>query len=97
MRLAERNGKITWRAVLKGLARQGIQSVIIEGGAATAARALKAKAVDKILFFYAPKIIGGDGRAMIDGLGIKSVKKSLTVKRLKTDRAGDDIIVSGYL
>ena len=67
------------------------------GGAATAGRALKAKAVDKILFFYAPKIIGGDGRAMIDGLGIKSVKKSLTVKRLKTDRAGDDIIVSGYL
>jgi diaminohydroxyphosphoribosylaminopyrimidine deaminase/5-amino-6-(5-phosphoribosylamino)uracil reductase len=97
LRLAERNGKIPWRAVLKGLGRQGIQSVMIEGGAATAAGALKDKAVDKVLFFYAPKIIGGDGRVMIDGLGIKSVKKSLTVKRLKTNRAGDDIIVSGYL
>jgi diaminohydroxyphosphoribosylaminopyrimidine deaminase / 5-amino-6-(5-phosphoribosylamino)uracil reductase len=53
--------------------------------------------VDKVLFFYAPKIIGGDGRVMIDGLGIKLVKNSLTVKRLETNRAGDDIIVSGYL
>ena len=97
LRLAERNGKIPWRAVLKGLRRQGIQSVMIEGGAATAARALKAKAVDKILFFYAPKIIGGDGRVMIDGLGIKSVKRSLTVNRLEVTRAGDDIMVSGYL
>jgi diaminohydroxyphosphoribosylaminopyrimidine deaminase/5-amino-6-(5-phosphoribosylamino)uracil reductase len=98
LRLAERrNGKIPWRAMLKGLGRQGIQSVMIEGGAATAASALKDKAVDKVLFFYAPKIIGGDGRVMIDGLGIKLVKNSLTVKRLETNRAGDDIIVSGYL
>lgn len=97
LRLAERNGKIPWRAVLEGLGRQGIQSVMIEGGAATAACALKAKAVDKILFFYAPKIIGGDGRVMIDGLGIKSVQQSLSVKRLEVTRAGGDVVVSGYL
>jgi diaminohydroxyphosphoribosylaminopyrimidine deaminase/5-amino-6-(5-phosphoribosylamino)uracil reductase len=97
LRLPERNGKIVWSAVLKTLGRQGIQSVMIEGGAATAASALKEKSVDKILFFYAPKIIGGDGRVMIDGLGIKSVRHSLSVKRLEVMRAGDDLVASGYL
>jgi diaminohydroxyphosphoribosylaminopyrimidine deaminase/5-amino-6-(5-phosphoribosylamino)uracil reductase len=97
LRLTERNGKIPWSAILKGLARLAIQSVLIEGGAATAASALSGRAVDKILFFYAPKIIGGDGRVMIDGLGTKSVKKSLRVERLEVTQAGGDVVVSGYL
>ncbi|MGH7929370.1 MAG: dihydrofolate reductase family protein, partial [Candidatus Binatia bacterium] len=96
-RLAERNGRIPWSALLRKLASLGIQSVLIEGGAAIAAAALKEKAVDKILFFYAPKIIGGDGRPMIDGLGIKSVKRSLALQHLGVTRSGDDVMISGYL
>jgi diaminohydroxyphosphoribosylaminopyrimidine deaminase/5-amino-6-(5-phosphoribosylamino)uracil reductase len=95
--LAERNRKISWNALLKRLASLGIQSVLIEGGAAIAAAALRENAVDKILFFYAPKIIGGDGRPMIDDLGIRSVKRSLRVERLEVTRSGGDIMVSGYL
>lgn len=53
--------------------------------------------MDKILFFYAPKIIGGDGRVMLDGLGIKSVQHSLKVKRLEFARVGEDVVLSGYL
>jgi len=97
LRLAERGGKIPWGAILKVLARQGIQSLMIEGGAATAAAALKDNAVDKVLFFYAPKIIGGDGRVMIEGLGTQSVKESLPVRRLEFAKSGSDIVVSGYL
>jgi len=97
LRLGERDGKIPWSAILKELARQGIQSVMIEGGAATAAAVLKDYAVDKILFFYAPKIIGGDGRAMIEGLGTRLVRKSLPVRRLDFAKVGEDILVSGYL
>jgi diaminohydroxyphosphoribosylaminopyrimidine deaminase/5-amino-6-(5-phosphoribosylamino)uracil reductase len=70
---------------------------MIEGGAAIAAAALRDNAVDKILFFYAPKIIGGDGRAMVEGLGTRLVKKSLRVRRLQCAKSGDDIVVSGYL
>jgi diaminohydroxyphosphoribosylaminopyrimidine deaminase/5-amino-6-(5-phosphoribosylamino)uracil reductase len=97
LRVAERNGKLPWRAVLKQLARLGVQSLLIEGGAATAASALKENAVDKILFFYAPKIIGGDGRVMIDSLGVKAAGRSLKLKRLEVKRSGGDIVVSGYL
>jgi diaminohydroxyphosphoribosylaminopyrimidine deaminase/5-amino-6-(5-phosphoribosylamino)uracil reductase len=97
LRLPERNGKISWSAILRTLARQGIQSMMIEGGASTAGTALKDQAVDKVMFFYAPKIIGGDGRAMIEGLGVRRVRQSLRVRRLKLSKAGDDIVVSGYL
>jgi diaminohydroxyphosphoribosylaminopyrimidine deaminase/5-amino-6-(5-phosphoribosylamino)uracil reductase len=96
-RLVERNGRIPWSAILKELARRGIQSVMIEGGAATAAAALREKAVDKILFFYAPKLIGGDGRAMIGELGTRAVRQALQVRRLECAKSGDDVIVSGYL
>jgi diaminohydroxyphosphoribosylaminopyrimidine deaminase/5-amino-6-(5-phosphoribosylamino)uracil reductase len=97
LRLAERHGKFPWSAVLRKLASLEIQSVLIEGGAAIAASALREKAVDKVLFFYAPKIIGGDGRAMIESLGIKSAKSALKIARLEVMRSGPDIMVSGYL
>jgi diaminohydroxyphosphoribosylaminopyrimidine deaminase/5-amino-6-(5-phosphoribosylamino)uracil reductase len=97
LRVAARRGKLSWSALLKQLASLGIQSVLIEGGAAIAASALKEKAVDKILFFYAPKLIGGDGRVMIDGLGVREAKSSLKLKHLEIARAGNDLVVSGYL
>jgi diaminohydroxyphosphoribosylaminopyrimidine deaminase/5-amino-6-(5-phosphoribosylamino)uracil reductase len=90
-------GRIPWRPLLKILARLGILSVMIEGGAAIAASAIRAKVVDKVLFFYAPKIIGGDGRVMIDGLGVQRMRAALPVKRLSIKKLGNDFLVSGYL
>ncbi|MDP2652120.1 MAG: bifunctional diaminohydroxyphosphoribosylaminopyrimidine deaminase/5-amino-6-(5-phosphoribosylamino)uracil reductase RibD [bacterium] len=92
-----RSGKIPWMALLRKLADSGIVSVMIEGGATVAASALRAKIVDKVIFFYAPKILGGDGRVMIDGLGIRRVDHSLRVRRLSVRKAGTDLMASGYL
>ena len=97
LRVSERDGKMRWRAVLKKLGSLGIQSVLIEGGAFVAASALRENAVDKVLFFYAPKLIGGDGRVMIESLGIKAAKRSLKLHRLEVQLSGGDIMVSGYL
>jgi diaminohydroxyphosphoribosylaminopyrimidine deaminase/5-amino-6-(5-phosphoribosylamino)uracil reductase len=83
--------------VLRKLAVKGILSVMIEGGATTAAWALKEKAVDKILFFYAPMVLGGDGRVMIDTLGVKRVRQAIIVKRMQVRQSGTDILVSAYL
>ena len=79
------------------LAGLGITSVLIEGGATVAASAIKEKIVDKILFFYAAKILGGDGRGMIDGLGIRSVGKAIPVRHLDVRKSGGDLVVSAYL
>lgn len=92
-----REGGIPFGALLKRLGAMGFLSVLIEGGANTASRALKEKAVDKLLFFYAPKIIGGDGRAMIDSLGVKKMKQCAEIRELAIKRFGEDFLISGYL
>jgi diaminohydroxyphosphoribosylaminopyrimidine deaminase/5-amino-6-(5-phosphoribosylamino)uracil reductase len=96
-RLPLRGGEISWMALLRKLADSGIVSIMIEGGATVAASALRAKIVDKVIFFYAPKILGGDGRVMIDGLGIRRVDRSLRVRHLSVRKSGTDLMASGYL
>jgi diaminohydroxyphosphoribosylaminopyrimidine deaminase/5-amino-6-(5-phosphoribosylamino)uracil reductase len=92
-----RRGRIPWTTILKQLAAQGALSVIIEGGATTAAWALQERAVDRILFFYAPMILGGDGRVMIDALGIKRVRQAIRIRHMQVRSSGADTLVSGYL
>ena len=96
-RMSRGRNRIQWRPLLRKLAATDIVSVMIEGGAESAASALNEKVVDKIIFFYAPKILGGDGRAMIDNLHIRQVKSALQVKNLRAVKSGADLMVSGYL
>ena len=90
-------GAVRWLPLLKRLAKTGIASVLIEGGATTAAGALKEKVVDKMLLFYAPKLIGGDGRYMIDSLGVEHIRQSVMLQKLKIEKSGADLLVSGYI
>jgi diaminohydroxyphosphoribosylaminopyrimidine deaminase/5-amino-6-(5-phosphoribosylamino)uracil reductase len=96
-KLPLRAGEVSWRALLKRLARAGIVTVLIEGGAATAASALKAKAVDKVMFFYAPKVIGGDGKNMLESLGIRRINRSLGIERVTLEKSGEDVLLTGYI
>lgn len=95
--IPSRNGIVPFKRLLQDLGKRGIVSVMIEGGAATAAQAMKERVVDKIYFFYAPKIVGGDGKSMIEALGIKKMSRSLNVKNVEVQRIGRDILVTGYL
>jgi diaminohydroxyphosphoribosylaminopyrimidine deaminase / 5-amino-6-(5-phosphoribosylamino)uracil reductase len=92
-----RRGRIPWATIVKRLAEQGALSVMIEGGATTAAWALQEKVVDRVLFFYAPMILGGDGRVMIDRLGVKRVKQAIRIQDMQVRKFGADALVCGYL
>jgi diaminohydroxyphosphoribosylaminopyrimidine deaminase/5-amino-6-(5-phosphoribosylamino)uracil reductase len=92
-----RRGRIPWTTVLKLLAAQATLSVMIEGGATTAAWALQEKVVDRILFFYAPMILGGDARVMIDRLGVKGVRQAIRIQDMQVRKSGADTLVCGYL
>jgi diaminohydroxyphosphoribosylaminopyrimidine deaminase/5-amino-6-(5-phosphoribosylamino)uracil reductase len=96
-RLPSRNGRVAWLPLLRKLASIGVVSLLIEGGAEIAASALKTKIVDKLALFYAPKIVGGDGRAMIGPLGIRKMSDALSLRRFNVQRHGDDILLWGDL
>ena len=73
-------------------------SVLIEGGGEVAASALEEKVVDKAIFFYAPRIIGGrDAVCSVGGLGAETVAGSIGLERTRIRRFGDDIAVEGYV
>jgi diaminohydroxyphosphoribosylaminopyrimidine deaminase / 5-amino-6-(5-phosphoribosylamino)uracil reductase len=96
-RLPAKGRQLAWRPLLKRLAREGIVSVLIEGGAAVAASALKQGIVDQVKIFYAPKIIGADGRVMIDSLAIRKMARAIQVKNMTARKSGDDLLLSAYL
>jgi diaminohydroxyphosphoribosylaminopyrimidine deaminase/5-amino-6-(5-phosphoribosylamino)uracil reductase len=96
-RLPLRRGGIPLAPVLKKIAARGMMSVMIEGGAITAARALAERVVDKMCFFYAPKIVGADGLSMIAPLGVRKMGQSRQLKNLSVEKIGDDLLVTGYL
>ncbi len=96
-RLPLKRDQISWRPLLKALVHRGIVSVMIEGGGTTSASALAERVVDKLLIFYAPKILGGDALPMVEQLDIARVRQAIAVKDLRVKRSGDDLMVAGYL
>lgn len=90
-------GGLDWRCILAGLAGQGITSAIIEGGGQVASSALRAGAVDKVSFFYAPKIIGADGVPGVGALDLESLAAAFRIERTRVKAVGADIWVEGYV
>ena len=90
-------GHIELEALLERLGGMGITSILVEGGARVAGMFLRAGAVDKVLFFYAPKILGGDdGVPMCRGPGPELMKACIGLDHLTVERMGEDIMVQGY-
>ena len=96
--IAERNGRVCLRALMRELARREITSVLIEGGGEITAAALQAGIVDKLMFFLAPKLIGGnDAPGPIGGLGIARLAEAYELCNVKTSQIGGDLLIEGYL
>ena len=75
-----------------------IGTILLEGGSNLAASFLKKKLVDRIMFFYSPKIIGGDGLSGINSLNINLIKDSLMISNIEyTVLSGGDFLVEGDL
>jgi diaminohydroxyphosphoribosylaminopyrimidine deaminase/5-amino-6-(5-phosphoribosylamino)uracil reductase len=80
------------------LAGMGIASVLIEAGSSLNARALREGVVDKVMFFIAPKIMGGkDSYPSVGGATVSSLEEALRIRDMKVRRVGEDILVEGYL
>lgn len=96
--LPERDGNVDLLALAKKLGARGVLSVLIEAGGRLAAGALAAGIVDKVLFFVAPKIIGGeDAPTAVEGNGIAQLADVIKLDGLSLRRLGQDILIEGYL
>ena len=84
----------SWHEVLRELGRREVTSVLIEGGGETLASAFKAGVVDKVTFFYAPKLVGGT-RAItaVEGRGLPPMQ----LEQVRWQKVGDDLMVEAYV
>jgi len=84
--------------VMHNLGEREITSLIIEGGAMVNWAALSAGIVDKVFFYYAPKILAGTGSIPFAlGAGYRRISEAASVKWLMLHRFGEDFAVEGYL
>ncbi len=93
----DRSGRVPLGALLRRLARRGIQHVLLEGGSGIYTTALKAKEVDKLLLFVAPLLLGGrEAPTLFDGEGYGSPRKGLPVFDLRWRRSDRDLMLEAY-
>ena len=77
-------------AVARELAERGLTRVLVEGGGQLAASLLKAELIDRIAWFRAPTILGGDGLPSIAALGLQTVSQLFEYNRQSSQVWGRD-------
>lgn len=94
----EKDGLVDLSSLMDRLGEMEITSLLIEGGAEINASALAEGIVDKAIFFFAPKIIGGQrSLSSIGGCSPENLEKATYVHDIRIKKMGEDIMVEGYV
>lgn len=91
-------GGLDIKLLMRELAAREVTSVLIEGGGTTHASAFEAGIVDKVMFFIAPKIVGGrDAITAVEGDGIARMNDAVKLERMTVHSVGQDLLVEAYV
>jgi diaminohydroxyphosphoribosylaminopyrimidine deaminase/5-amino-6-(5-phosphoribosylamino)uracil reductase len=82
-------------AVLRELGEKEITSVLIEGGGEILGQALDQRLVDKVQLYLGPVFTGGPIVAF-PGIGATSTEQALRLERVRYERIGQDVCITGY-
>ena len=89
---------LTPEKVMTYLYDRGFCSVLWECGGTLAANAIAQGAIQKILAFIAPKIIGGSNAPTpVGDLGLTTMTEALSLERVEVRVVGADCLIEGYL
>jgi diaminohydroxyphosphoribosylaminopyrimidine deaminase/5-amino-6-(5-phosphoribosylamino)uracil reductase len=87
-------GKIDLDQAMIQLAREGVTQVLVEGGGVLAAALLRARLVDEMHWFVAPRLLGGDGRPALGDLGLNALIETPQLEG-QVRRVGADLYLQG--
>ena len=89
---------VTPEAVMNHLYQRGLSQVLWECGGILAATAIYSQAVQKVMAFIAPKIIGGQtAPSPVGDLGLTEMTKALQLKKISLEKIEEDILIQGYI
>jgi diaminohydroxyphosphoribosylaminopyrimidine deaminase/5-amino-6-(5-phosphoribosylamino)uracil reductase len=79
-------------AGLHALGTAGITRLLVEGGAQIAAALLRAALVDRIAWFHAPAVVGGDAWPAVQAFGIERLADMPRFEQQRVTVLGEDVL-----
>ena len=87
----EGSTSISLPELLNSAQRAGVTSMMVEGGGQLAASFVRDGLVDRIEWFRAPVLLGGDARPCLGGLGLEKLTSAPTYERVGVKEVGTDL------
>jgi len=85
-------GRVSTEWASTDMAEKGITRVLLESGGTLAASFMKAELIDRIAWFRAPILVGGDGRSALASVNIEKLIQSPAFTRRSTCVMGADTL-----
>lgn len=95
--------RVSLKKLLKYLLSKGVQSVFVEGGSSMNGSLFDenlndSKLIDRVLFYYAPKLIGGNKSiSVVGGNGIEKIAQAIEIRKSKIDFIDGDLKYEGLI
>lgn len=84
--------------LLRRLGREGVTSLLVEGGGEVHGSFFRQRLVQRAVFFYAPRIVGGrDARRAVAGDGARVRAEMLALQDIEWRRVGEDLMLTGLM
>jgi diaminohydroxyphosphoribosylaminopyrimidine deaminase/5-amino-6-(5-phosphoribosylamino)uracil reductase len=93
----QKNGRVDLKALLRRIAKAGLNHVLVEGGAELYGSFLREHLADALALFLAPKLIGAPGLSWAGDLGVKEMAQAVAVRDLTFERHGEDVLLQALL
>ena len=74
------------------LGARGLTRVLVEGGGRLAAGLLRAGLVDRLVWFHAPGVMGGEGVPAVGDLGLSRLVDMTRFRRIEISVLGRDLM-----
>ena len=85
-------GHCSLAETLAGVAERGVNQLLVEGGGHLAAAFMRAGLVDRLAWFRAPSVIGGDGVAALASFGVDRLDEAPQFRQTSRLRLGPDVL-----
>lgn len=86
------DGRLSLGAALRALGERGITRLLVEGGSALSASLLQQDLVDRIYWYRAAVVIGGDGLAAAATLDVEQLAHAKRFARIDTETVDADML-----
>ncbi|MCL1826449.1 MAG: bifunctional diaminohydroxyphosphoribosylaminopyrimidine deaminase/5-amino-6-(5-phosphoribosylamino)uracil reductase RibD [Candidatus Cloacimonetes bacterium] len=94
--VAAENGKLDLAEVFYILGQWKITSIMVEAGTTLNSYLIQNNFVNKICYFIAPKILGGN-QNVFQNLNIPSLEKHIPLRNTSVEIYGDNVLIIGYM